>query len=133
MPNRSNAAQRIIWLVKNTINRVAIPTARRGIGPFSLIRHVGRKSGRHYETPVLLAELPGYLVLELTYGERVDWFRNISRMDTFEVVHRGKVVTIDRIEPCSVEQGRAAYGPLASRVLRATDRQHFRLLHIATT
>lgn len=128
---QSKTKKRIIWIVKNTINRVAIRVANRGVGPFSLIRHVGRKTGRQYETPVMLAEVPGHLVLELTYGEQVDWFRNIKRAKTFEIVHRGKVVTIDRIEAYPTAQGLAAYGPVSRRVLRAAGRKEFRLLHIA--
>ena len=46
--------------------------ARAGHGPFSLIRHVGRKSGRTYETPVILVHIPEGLIAGLTYGDKVD-------------------------------------------------------------
>jgi hypothetical protein len=50
--------ERFLWVLKNTLNRVTTAMARSGHGPFSLIRHVGRKSGRIYETPVILGKVP---------------------------------------------------------------------------
>ena len=41
-----------LWLLKNTLNRVTTRAARSGHGPFSLVRHVGRKSGKTYEKRV---------------------------------------------------------------------------------
>ena len=34
-----------LWLLKNTLNRATTRAAKSGRGPFSLIRHVGRKTG----------------------------------------------------------------------------------------
>ena len=62
--------------LSNTLNRITTPLAKSGHGPFSLIRHVGRKTGRSYETPVILAKVPEGFVAELTYGENVNWYRN---------------------------------------------------------
>jgi hypothetical protein len=55
---RTRIGTRFFWLLKNTLNRVTGRMARAGHGPFSLIRHVGRKSGRTYETPVILVQDP---------------------------------------------------------------------------
>ncbi len=64
--------------------------ARTGIGPFSLVRHVGRKSGRAYETPVILAKVPGGFIAELTYGDQVDWYKNVMAAEGCVVVHHGE-------------------------------------------
>jgi hypothetical protein len=55
-------------VLNNTLNRVTTPLARSGRGPFSLIRQVGRKSGRTYETPVILVKVADGFIAELTYG-----------------------------------------------------------------
>lgn len=68
---------RALWWGNNTLNRVTSGVARSTHGPFSLIRHVGRKSGRTYETPVILAKAPEGFIAELTYGDEVNWYRNI--------------------------------------------------------
>ena len=119
-----------LWLVKNTVNRVAIPIARTGHGPLALIRHVGRRTGRTYETPLVLARLPDGFVAELTYGADVDWYRNVTAAGRCVVVKHGVEYAVDRIEPCSTEDGLAAFGPLRSLVLRALRRHEFRRLHV---
>ncbi len=67
-----------LWLLKNTLNRVTSTVARSGHGPFSLVEHVGRKSGKTYQTPIIVARVPDGFIAELTYGENVNWYRNIE-------------------------------------------------------
>jgi hypothetical protein len=58
MTDDGNGVQRrFLWLLKNSLNRVTLRIARSGRGPFSLVRHVGSRSGRTYETPVILARV----------------------------------------------------------------------------
>ena len=49
-------------VLNRTLNPLAVRLAKSGRGPFSLVRNVGRKSGRIFETPVILADTPGGLV-----------------------------------------------------------------------
>lgn len=58
--------RRFLWVLDHTLNRITTPLAKSGHGPFSLIRHVGRKTGQAYETPVILATVPEGFVAELT-------------------------------------------------------------------
>ena len=68
------------WLatIKHTLNPLVLRLARRGVGPFSLVRHIGRKSGATYETPLILARVPEGFIAELTYGPEVNWYRNLT-------------------------------------------------------
>ena len=43
---------------------------------FAIVRHVGRKSGREYRTPVNLFRHDGDYLIALTYGEG-EWVRNV--------------------------------------------------------
>jgi deazaflavin-dependent oxidoreductase (nitroreductase family) len=117
-----------LWLLKNTLNRVTARAARGGGGPFSLIRHVGRRSGKTYETPVILARVPEGFVAELTYGEDVNWFRNIEAAGGCVVVFGGEEYRVDAIEPCDAATGRAAFPTVRRAILTATRRKNFRLL-----
>jgi deazaflavin-dependent oxidoreductase (nitroreductase family) len=119
---------RFLWLLNNTLNRVTSEVARSGHGPFSLIRHVGRKSGRTYETPVILAKVPEGFIAELTYGDNVSWYRNITAAGGCVVVHHRVEYRVDHIESCSAERGRSAYPAPFRLVLKATGRGEFRLL-----
>jgi deazaflavin-dependent oxidoreductase (nitroreductase family) len=116
------------WVLNHTLNRVTTPLARSGHGPFSLIRHVGRKSGRTYETPVILVKVADGFIAELTYGENVNWYRNSVAAGGCVVVFRGREYTVTRIEPCSRERGLNAYPALFRMILKVGGRKEFRLL-----
>jgi deazaflavin-dependent oxidoreductase (nitroreductase family) len=128
----STAIFRRAWLalLKHTLNRATVRLARAGIGPFSLVRHVGRKTGRRYETPLLLARTDAGFVAELTYGPNVAWHRNVIASGRCEVVDRGVAHRIDHISVISAEEGLRAFGNPAALVLRALRRREFRLLHV---
>ena len=84
--------------------------ARTGHGPFSLVRHVGRKSGTIYETPLIVSRVPDGFVAELTYGPEVSWYRNIVAAGRCVIIFRGAEYRIDRIESCTAAEGLAAFG-----------------------
>ncbi len=93
-----------------------------------MIRHVGRTSGRTYETPVILATVAEGFIAELTYGDQVDWYRNVVAAGGCTVIHHRQEHTVSAIEPCSPERGRTAYGAPFRQILEATGRSEFRLL-----
>lgn len=115
-------------VLNNSLNRLTRRLARRGVGPFSLVRNVGRMSGKVYETPVILARVPEGFVAELTYGPEVQWYRNIVAAGGCEVVYRGRDHVVRAVEPYPVEAGRHAFGFPASTLLRLLRRREFRLL-----
>jgi deazaflavin-dependent oxidoreductase (nitroreductase family) len=88
------------------------PLVRRiaGMGlPFMLIRHVGRRSGRTFETPVLAFRNDDRFVIALTYGSEVDWLRNLRAAGNCEARFRGERY---QISPVSVVRGEARRQPL---------------------
>ena len=117
-----------LTVLNNSLNRLTRRLARRGVGPFALVRNVGRKSGKVYETPVILAKVPEGFVAELTYGPEVQWYRNIVAAGGCEVVYRGRDHVVNAIEPYPVDAGRPAFGFPASTLLRVLRRHDFRLL-----
>jgi hypothetical protein len=125
---------RTVWLavIKHTINPLALRAARSGRGPFSLVRHLGRRSGTAYETPIMLAPVAQGFVAELTYGEGVAWYRNVVAAGGHAtVLHHGTSYVIDRMDPMEAEAGLKAYGAPRSWILRLLRRREFRLLHVA--
>lgn len=42
-----------------------------------LVRHVGRRSGKPYETVIMVWPLRASFVIALTYGPKVDWYQNL--------------------------------------------------------
>lgn len=121
------------WMsfLKKTVNPTTARLARSGTGPFSLVRHVGRKTGIVHETPIMVARVPQGFVAELTYGERVDWYRNIVAAGGCELVVKGVTHRIVAVEPYPTDAGRAAYGFPARLILQVLRRHEFRLLRTA--
>ncbi len=115
-------------LLNRSLNRVTVRLARAGRGPFSLVVHTGRKSGREYQTPLLLATLPEGFVAELTYGPQVDWLRNVEAAGQCTVIHGGRAHHVSGVEPCGVERGRGAFGLPARVVLTLLRKKHYRIL-----
>jgi deazaflavin-dependent oxidoreductase (nitroreductase family) len=120
----------LLWVLNRTLNRITTRSAKSGRGPFSLIRHVGRKTGTDYETPVILARVPEGFVAELTYGEDVNWYRNIVAAGGCAVVFCGKEYRVSAVEPYDSGAGRAAYPAPFRVVLRLTGRDEYRLLRV---
>lgn len=123
--------RRWLWLLKNTLNRWTTRLARSGRGPFSLVRHIGRKSGTVYETPIIVARVPDGFIAELTYGENVNWFRNIVAAGGCELLVDGAIQRVIAIEPYPSDAGRRAFGFPARLVLNVLRRDEFRLLRTA--
>ncbi|MBA2470463.1 MAG: nitroreductase family deazaflavin-dependent oxidoreductase [Chloroflexia bacterium] len=68
------------------------PVARRLAGrfpPFILIRHIGRRSGRRYETPVWAFRQPDGFLIVLTYGPGAEWVRNLFTAGSCDGVYGG--------------------------------------------
>jgi deazaflavin-dependent oxidoreductase (nitroreductase family) len=77
------------WIMAGTVNPMTLRLARSGHGPFALVRHVGRKSGRTYETPVVVAPTVDGFVATLTFGPTASWYRNIQAAGHCVIVHHG--------------------------------------------
>jgi deazaflavin-dependent oxidoreductase (nitroreductase family) len=127
---RHEIRRRFLWVLNHTLNRITTRIARSGRGPFSLIRHVGRKTGQAHHTPVILARVPEGFVAELTYGENVNWYRNAVAAGGCIVLSRGKEYRVSAIEPCDAKTGRGAYPAPFRIVLELLGRTEFRLLRV---
>ncbi len=125
-----SARARFLWTLKHTLNRLTARIARSRFGPFALVRHVGRRSGRPYETPLILARVPEGFVAELTYGPDVDWYKNITAAGRCTVLHHGREYEVVGISDMPAEKGMAAFPAPAQVILRALGRHEFRLLAV---
>nr|WP_208382346.1 nitroreductase family deazaflavin-dependent oxidoreductase [Microbacterium ulmi] len=112
-----------------TLNPRTLAAAKRGRGPFSFVRHVGRRSGRTFETPLVLARVPDGFVAELTYGADVNWYRNIVAAGG-EIGHRGRMHRIVSVENLDRDAGLRAFGGFRRILLRILRRHEFRLIRV---
>jgi deazaflavin-dependent oxidoreductase (nitroreductase family) len=61
----------------------------------ALIRHVGRKRGRVYETPVDVIPAQDGVLIALPYGTRADWLRNVLAAGSATIVSQGDSFDVD--------------------------------------
>ncbi len=66
--------------------------------PTSVIRHVGRKSGRSYDTPVEAATTDDGFAIALPYGLNTDWLKNVIAAGSATIVHDGNTYEVDHPE-----------------------------------
>ncbi len=59
-----------------------------------IVRHVGRRSGKAYETPVVPLPTDDGFVILLPYGDRPDWVRNVLAAGEATIVHEGEVFAV---------------------------------------
>lgn len=69
--------------------------------PWAVILHRGRRSGRHYRTPLLAFRREQTLVIALLYGKESDWLRNL-RAGGGQVVRGGRAFTVQPPEIVAV-------------------------------
>jgi deazaflavin-dependent oxidoreductase (nitroreductase family) len=62
---------------KRYFNRLALKFAGRRRGLYGILKHVGRRSGKDYATPVVVARIPGGFLIPMPYGAETDWLRNL--------------------------------------------------------
>jgi deazaflavin-dependent oxidoreductase (nitroreductase family) len=62
----------------------------------SIVRHVGRTSGRPYETPVEVFATDGGFLVALPYGPDTDWLKNVLASGTATIVDDGNTYRVDQ-------------------------------------
>ncbi|MGH2377370.1 MAG: nitroreductase family deazaflavin-dependent oxidoreductase [Candidatus Limnocylindria bacterium] len=62
---------------KYLVNPLILRTAAGRLGPTAIVRHVGRRSGRTYATPVYAGRLGDDFMIALLVGTEADWCRNV--------------------------------------------------------
>ncbi|NIM95849.1 MAG: nitroreductase [Anaerolineales bacterium] len=77
---------------KYIFNPIILALVRRGKGPFSAVRHKGRCSDREYTTPVLATYIGNDIIVPLSYGEHVDWLRNVQARGSCEIHWKREVM-----------------------------------------
>ncbi len=87
-------------------------------GPFAVIRHIGRRSGKPYETTIMVWPLDDGFVIALTYGPEVDWYRNILAAEDCTLLWHRKVYTLGKPEPIDAKTALPAFPPMFRLILQ---------------
>lgn len=101
---------------KYVTNRILRVFASFSHGPFAIIRHVGRRSGKPYETVIMVWPTGEGFVIALTYGPEVDWYRNVLAAGGCTVFWHSKVYAVGKPEPIDAKTALSAF-PAALRLI----------------
>ena len=108
---------------KHVGNPVMLPMSGRKNFYASAIETTGRRSGKHYATPVVTDRTADGFIVGLPYGTQVDWLRNAVAAGRATIRHGGQ--TYDVVGPQVIDAASAT--PLLS----AKYRRRFGWLRIA--
>ncbi|HSW41902.1 MAG TPA: nitroreductase family deazaflavin-dependent oxidoreductase [Patescibacteria group bacterium] len=84
----------------------------------SVIRHLGRVSGRPYETPVGAVATEEGFVIALPYGSRTNWLRNVLAHESATIVHEGHTHNVDQPAIVPMQAVEAHFTPADRRSFR---------------
>ncbi|MFI9485835.1 nitroreductase family deazaflavin-dependent oxidoreductase [Promicromonospora sp. NPDC052451] len=89
----------------------------------ALIRHVGRRSGAPYVTPIGVLPMDGEFLVYLPYGPEVDWLRNLRAAGSAELRVDGITHTVSprMVEPTEALAYLSARERRSTRLFGITD------------
>lgn len=124
-----NENRRKRTFAKRYVNPVLRNVANSSHGPFALLRHVGRRSGKVYEIPIMVWPVKDGFVIALTYGSQVDWLRNLQAAGQGSLMWHKRRYALQRPEFIDAKVALPALAPYTRPVLRLLGtRQYVKML-----
>lgn len=103
-------------------SRAMKPIAMRSAGGpgayASVIQHVGRRTGRCYETPVGAVATDDGFVIALPYGPNTDWLKNVLASGSAVIVDDGNTYEVDQPEVVALAVEAGSFSPEDQRAHR---------------
>ena len=87
-------------------------------GNASVVRHVGRKTGRPFETPVKAVATDDGFVIALPYGRNTDWLKNVLASGSATILDEGTTYAVDRPEIVPLSVAEPLFSPKDQRTHR---------------
>lgn len=128
---RQPVLQQVRRFNKAYLNCLTMQIAGRSGSPFAVVEHVGRSSGKSYETPIIVRPVSGGFVFALTYGPEVDWYKNILAAGTCRLRYNDRYYNLHNPQTISTAAGIAAFPLPLQLVLRLLDERDFFNMQIA--
>ena len=111
----------LIALGKHGFNKIGLRTAGQAGVATARIHHVGRVSGRAYETPVGAVPTDDGFLIMLPYGLRSQWLRNVLASGSARLDFDGRSHDVIQPEIVQFATVDSAFGPGDRRLSRLLD------------
>ncbi|WIM92671.1 hypothetical protein ACTOB_004624 [Actinoplanes oblitus] len=107
------------WRVaRATAPAVRVLAGRRFFPLWAVVQHRGRVSGRALSVPVAVVATPDVIVINLPWGARTNWVRNVLAAGSCTLRWKGRTHQLDRPEIIGAAAARPYYSPVAWRLAR---------------
>jgi deazaflavin-dependent oxidoreductase (nitroreductase family) len=110
--------QNALRLFTRAMRPLALRSAGKQGSSTSVVRHVGRRSGRTYETPVIAVRHHDSFLIALPYGKGTDWLKNVLNKGSATIVTNGHTYEVDRPEVIPMAEATAYFRPRDQRMHR---------------
>ncbi len=104
----------------------------RSLRAYSVVKHVGRRSGREYQTPVGAYPLGDGFVVAILYGSDSQWVRNAFATGGFTLRTKGRDYPLERPEIIPSARALPAYPRIWRWTLKRQKIEEFVWAHRAT-
>jgi len=120
-------------VVKAVANRLFLAISGRSVRAYSIVRHVGRVSGREYRNPVSAYPLGDGFVIPVLYGIRSQWVRNAMATGHLVLRTKGRDHPLEHPELIGPAQALPAFPAYQRRMLTRRGIRDFVWAHGADT
>ena len=114
---------RIRTFNKHVTNRILRVFTKFSHGPFAIIQHTGRRSGKPYETVIWIWQMREGFVIALTYGPEVDWYRNMKANGGGSIFWHRRLYMVEKPELIDADKALKAFPALFRLIFRIFGKQ----------
>jgi deazaflavin-dependent oxidoreductase (nitroreductase family) len=114
---------RMRYINKHVTNRVLHGFTSYSHGPFAIIYHIGRRSGKSYETVIWVWKMREGFVIALTLGSEVDWYRNMKAANGGKVYWHRRLYVVGKPELIDTETALTAFPAFFRMLFRTVGKQ----------
>ena len=118
MRRRSPVVLDAVRKLARATKRLPLRSAGRPGSYASVVQHVGRTSGREYETPVRAIATADGFVVALPYGSRSDWVKNVRAAGTAVIIQDANEYRVDRPAVMPLREAGEYFSPRDRRAHR---------------
>jgi deazaflavin-dependent oxidoreductase (nitroreductase family) len=110
---------------KHVLNPAILRLAGRRHFYASAIRHTGRRTGKHYVTPVVATRVADGFVVPLPYGSHTDWLRNLEAEPNTSLRFHGETFAVTSPTVIDAATATAELPPNQRRMFKRLGIQEF--------
>jgi deazaflavin-dependent oxidoreductase (nitroreductase family) len=130
MAMKQSLLDRMRGLNKYVTNKLLIHICGKQFGHFVILSHVGRKSGKVYRIPIIAEPIENGFVIALTYGKKVDWYKNVMANGGCAIIWKNKEFRLTHPEFIDKEIGVMAFPAIFRSGLSKMEIQYYLRLEV---